>query len=80
MSNYDLIYNIGEIIDGVYFEKIEGYSLVGSPLSNAHKHPIQYHAYTNVRSGDDDPFEGVGWTPNEALRNLYKELLKVREE
>lgn len=74
MSNYDLIYEIGEVIDGIYLDRIEGYPLVGSPRSGAPEHPIQYIALTNVREGEDDPFQGTGWTPNEALRNLYKKL------
>jgi hypothetical protein len=76
MSNsiYDMIDQINTSFDGLWFHKIEGYSLVGEIRSDAHLHPIQYYAYTNVRRGDDDPFEGVGWTPSEAIRNLLKVL------
>lgn len=71
MSNYDLIERINNLmIDGVVFDKIEGYSCMGDIRINAYKHPIQYTAYATIAKGDDDAYEGVGWSPNEALRNL----------
>ena len=76
MTNYALIYEINNTIDGIHFEKIEGVSILGDVLSNAPLHPIQYRAYTNTRPGEDDPFEGIGWSPSEALRKLYKGLLE----
>jgi len=74
MRNYDLIYEIGETLEGVRFDHLEGYSCLGDYRSGADIHPIQYRALTNTRPGDDDPFEGIGWSPNEALSNLYKTL------
>lgn len=79
ISNYKLIEKIVEIdtlVDGLHFERIEAYSLVGSPLSDAPKHPLQFFAYTNCREGDDDPFEGVGWTVTEALKDLKNVLIR----
>jgi len=66
------------MINGVVFDHIVGYSCVGDFRSNAAKHPIQYTAYATIAKGDDDPYEGVGWTPNEALRNLYKQLKNIK--
>lgn len=71
---YDMIYEIDNIVDGIRFEKIEGVSILGDVRSDARIHPIQYYAYTNTRPGEDDPFEGVGWTPSEAIRKLLKSL------
>jgi len=73
-SLYDNIYEIDNTIEGLHFKKIEGVSIVGDWLSDAYKHPIQYYAYTNTRPCDDDPYEGVGWTPSEAVRELLKVL------
>lgn len=42
-------------------------------------YPHQWVAYTKVREGEDDPFEGVGRTPLEAIRDLYR-ILKESEE
>lgn len=78
-STYDNISEINSIIDGIWFDKIEGYSCVGDYRSGAYNHPIQYCAKTNSRPGDDDPFEGVGWTPLEAIRNLLKVLKEPNE-
>lgn len=74
MSNYEIIDDINHLIEGIYFEKIEGYACVGDIRSNAFEHPIQYYALTNVRDCDDDAFQGVGWTPYKALFNLRKVL------
>lgn len=35
-------------------------------------YPYQCTAYSTMIPGDDDPFEGMGGSPLEALRNLYK--------
>jgi hypothetical protein len=74
-SLHDLIIEINNS-DGIMFDKIEGYSCVGDIRSNSQLHPIQYIATSTVRGGDDDPFEGVGWTPTEAVRNLLKNIKK----
>lgn len=73
-SLYDMLYEIDNSFDGIHLDKIEGYSIVGEIRSGADEHPIQYRALTNVRPGEDDPFEGLGWTPTEAVRNLLKSL------
>ena len=78
MRNYDLVYEIGEIIPDIRLDHLEGYSCLGGYGSGADVHPIQYIALTNVRPGDDEPFEGIGWSPNEALRNLRKTLLEFK--
>ncbi len=37
-------------------------------------YPYQWRATSTLLSGDDDPFEGLGGNPLEAVRNLYKEM------
>jgi len=37
-------------------------------------YPYQWLAKSTLIPGDDDPFEGTGATPLEAVRNLYKEM------
>ena len=39
-------------------------------------YPYQWRALSTILVGDDDPFEGLGGTPLEALRNLYKEMIR----
>ena len=79
-SLYDNIVAINNCkLDGIWFDKIEGYSCIGDVGSNAPMHPIQYRALTTVRPGDDDPFEGIGWTPSEAVRNLLKLLNQLED-
>ena len=34
----------------------------------------QWRAISNIVAGEDDPFEGLGGTPIEAMRNLYKSI------
>lgn len=41
-------------------------------------YPYQWIAKSTLLSGDDDPFEGEGESPLEALRNLYKEMKHFR--
>ena len=74
MTVYDMIYAIDNLIEGIHFEKVEGVSILGDVRSGADVHPIQYRAYTNTRPGEDEPFEGIGWSPSEAIRNLLKLL------
>lgn len=71
---YDLICEVNEVYPEIFFEKIEAVSLVGDVLSNAYKHPLQYHAFSNRVAGMDDPFEGIGWSAHEALRNLLADM------
>lgn len=72
ISLYDMLYSIDNDFEGLRFDQIYGVSVIGEPLSDAWKHPIQYRATTTLRPGDDDPYEGVGWSPTEAVRNLLK--------
>ena len=37
-------------------------------------YPYQWRATSTLLAGDDDPFEGLGETPLEALRNLYAQM------
>lgn len=73
---YDLLYNIDYCFGDIRFDKICGVSIIGDVGSDAYKHPIQYVAMTKIRPGDDDAYEGFGWTPTEVVRNLYHLLLK----
>jgi hypothetical protein len=79
MNNYDLIYEIDNMLDGVFFDKIEGFSILGEMRSGADVHPIKYYAYSTIPLGDYDRFEGEGWTPSEALRDLHKQLKEAKE-
>jgi hypothetical protein len=60
--------------DWVEFDKLECISLEGEIRR---PYPYQWYAYTKYRPGDDDPFEGVGGSPFEAVRDLYRTLKKV---
>lgn len=44
-------------------------------------YPYQWLAKTKLREGEDDPYEAVGGSPLEAVRNLYKQakLLELHE-
>ncbi len=75
-SVYDNIYEIDNSFEGLHFDKVVGISIIGSPRSGANEHPIQYRATTNCRQGDDDCYEGIGWSPSEAIRNL---LFNIRQ-
>ena len=37
-------------------------------------YPYQWRATSTMVVGDDDPFEGIGEAPLEALRNLYAQM------
>ena len=37
-------------------------------------YPYQWIATSTMLVGDDDPYEGIGESPLEALRNLYKSM------
>ena len=37
-------------------------------------YPYQYQAVTEIRPCDDDVFYEEGWTPLEAVKNLYKSI------
>lgn len=42
-------------------------------------YPYQWIAYSTMLSGDDDPFEGVGNSPLNALRALYKAMKNAQQ-
>lgn len=68
----DLRFYLDRIVElGRKTERIEIYSTAGDILP---PYPYQYRAVTNVIPGDDDPFEGVGGTPLEAVRELHKSV------
>lgn len=72
MNLRDMIYEIDYKIDeSIRFGKVEGYSTLGDVGAKGY---IQYVATTELRDGEDDPFEGFGWTPKEAIQNLLKIL------
>ena len=58
------------------FKSLEAYCTDGDfrPLN-----PYQWRAISTMLEYDDDPFEGLGWTPLEAIRNLYKQIKKIRK-
>jgi len=62
---------IKELKSGRTFAMLEAFCTDGDIRPT---HPYQWRATSTLLSGDDEPFEGVGWTPLEALYNLYKEM------
>lgn len=77
---YLQICRINDVIEGVIFESVTGYSKVGDINSNSYANPLQYVARTCVRAGDDDVFDGTGNSVEEALEDLYKGLVRWRRE
>ena len=61
---------------GREFDRLEAYCTDGDIRP---PYPYQWRAVTKIVPGDDDPFEGLGGTPLEAMRNLYKDV-KYGEE
>lgn len=58
------------------FSKLEAFCTDGDIRPS---YPYQWRATSTMVSGDDDPFEGIGEMPLEALKNLYfqmKEFVK----
>ena len=56
---------------GFEFDKLEAYSTAGDIRP---PYPYQWLAKVKIREGDDDAIDGIGGTPLEALRNLYKNI------
>ncbi len=54
---------------GGEFEKLEAICTDGGFRP---PYPYQWRATTKIIKGDDDPCEGLGGSPLEALRHLYK--------
>lgn len=61
---------------GLEFNKLEAFCTDGDINP---KYPYQWLATTKHRKGEDDCFEGIAWQPLEAIRNLYKAILKDAE-
>lgn len=61
---------------GGEFDKLEAFSTAGDIRP---PYPYQWRATTKIVHGDDDPFEGIGGSPVEAVRELYKSF-KQRDE
>ena len=59
---------------GFEFDCLKAYSTAGDI-----KPPYQWRALCKVRKGDDDAFEGLGETPLEALRNLYRDVKEAEK-
>jgi hypothetical protein len=58
---------------GDYFSHIQVVPTIGGiPLRR--EYPFQWIAYSVTFQGFDDPFEGLGKSPLEAIRNLYNEI------
>jgi hypothetical protein len=53
---------------GDYFDGVHPYNTVGYGRRTA---PFQWVATSVVFEGYDDAYQGIGWTPLEAVRNLY---------
>lgn len=51
------------------FSRLEAFSTAGDIRP---PYPYQWRATTKVRAGEDDPFEGIGGTPFEAIKELYQ--------
>jgi hypothetical protein len=58
------------------FSKLEAFCTDGDIRP---PYPYQWRAISTMIPGDDDPFEGLGASPLEALRNLYKEMKSFRD-
>jgi hypothetical protein len=53
---------------GLQFAKLEAFSTAGGIRP---PYPYQWRATTVVRAGEDEPFEGLGGSLLEAMRELY---------
>ena len=58
------------------FAKLEVFSTEGGFRP---PYPYQWRATSTLLSGDDDPFEGLGEAPLEALRNLYLQMKEFKK-
>jgi len=43
-------------------------------------YPFQYQALTKLRKGEDDSYDGLGGTPLEAVKDLYKTIKEIIKE
>ena len=53
------------------FDKLEAYCTDGDIKP---PYPYQWRATTKIKHGDDDPFEGIGGSPFEAISELYRQV------
>jgi len=67
---------IKELEIGRKFSKLEAYCTDGDIRI---PYPYQWRAISTLIPGDDDPFEGLGGTPLEALRNLYSDMKSFKQ-
>jgi hypothetical protein len=69
--------NINYYLDLMWdeFLKLEVYSTAGDIRP---PYPFQWIATSKVLEGDDDCYEGTGGSPLEAIRELYKQLKKLK--
>lgn len=67
---------IKELEMGREFTKLEAFCTDGDIKP---PYPYWWRATSTMVVGDDDPFEGVGETPLQALRNLYAEMKVFKE-
>lgn len=59
------------------FDKLEAFCTDGDIRP---PYPYQWRAISTIIIGDDDPFEGLGGSPLEALRNLYLEMKSAKKD
>lgn len=65
-----------ENMEWIEFDKLVPWSTAGDFRP---PYPYQWQALTKPRPGDDDPFEGIGGSPLEAVRDLYRTLKQASE-
>jgi len=58
-------------LEWVEFDCIKAWSTAGDITP---PYPFQWQALTKLTKGDDEPYEGLGGTPLEAVKNLYVNL------
>ncbi len=63
--------------EGLEFSKLEAFCTDGDIRP---PYPYQWVATAKIRAGEDDPIEGVGKSPIEAVRNLYKNIKELLKE
>ena len=60
---------------GLPFGYLKAYSTAGDIRP---PRPYQWEAVAKSRPGDDDSYSGLGWTPIEAVRKLYRHWQQAR--
>jgi len=67
---------IKELEMNVEFSKLEAFCTDGDIRP---PYPYQWRATSTLSAGDDDPFEGLGENPLEALKNLYFQMKEFKK-